>query len=64
MSDLRGEMSVLRVDMSELRGEMKAGTHAFTERVSNSERRFVDLLNDRFDQVMVALDRLQTPPKA
>jgi hypothetical protein len=64
MSKMRGEMSVLRVDMSELRGEMKAGTHAFTERVSNSERRFVDLLNDRFDQVMVALDRLQTPPKA
>lgn len=32
-------------------------------RVSASERRVVDLLNERFDKVMEALDRLQSPPK-
>lgn len=32
----------------------------FAERVSASERRMVDVLNERFDQVMVALDRLKT----
>src|SRR5688572_17188013 len=50
MSDLRAEMSELREEMSELR-------EGLTERVSRSERRMVDILNDRFDQVMAALDR-------
>jgi hypothetical protein len=67
MSKLRGEMSESRDDifgeMSRLRTELRAEMHALTESVSDSERRFVDLLNDRFDQVMVALDRSRNPPK-
>jgi hypothetical protein len=33
------------------------------DRIGATERRFVDLLNERFDAVMVALDRLQSPPR-
>ena len=33
------------------------------DRIGATERRFVDLLNERFDAVMVALDRLQNPPQ-
>jgi predicted nucleic acid-binding Zn-ribbon protein len=72
MSKLRGDMSELRGEMSELRGDMGAEMaklrtemqaemselrEGLTERVSRSERRMVDILNDRFDQVMAALDR-------
>ena len=34
------------------------------DRIGATETRFVDLLNERLDAVMVALDRLQNPPKA
>jgi hypothetical protein len=34
-----------------------------SDRISSSERRFTDLLNERFDAVMVALDRSGNPPK-
>jgi predicted component of type VI protein secretion system len=47
----------VRAEMSELRAEVKAETERLAERVSSSERRMVDILNDRFDQVMAALDR-------
>jgi predicted component of type VI protein secretion system len=47
----------VRAEMSELRAEMKVETERLAERVSSSERRMVDILNDRFDQVMAALDR-------
>jgi hypothetical protein len=33
-------------------------------RIGATETRFVDLLNERFDAVMVALDRFQNPPKS
>jgi predicted nucleic acid-binding Zn-ribbon protein len=58
---VRAEMSNLRADMSDLRAEMKAESQHLTERVSHSERRMVDILNDRFDQVMAALDRPNRP---
>jgi hypothetical protein len=65
MSKLRADMSDFRTDMSadmsELRTEMKAESERLTERVSRSERRMVDILNDRFDQVMAALDRPNKP---
>jgi archaellum component FlaC len=32
-------------------------------RIGGTERRFVDLLNERFDTVMVALDRIGSPPR-
>ena len=47
----------VRADISDLRAEMKAESQRLTERVSSSERRTVGILNDRFDQVMAALDR-------
>lgn len=65
LSKLRGEMSDLRTEMkaemSDLRAEMKGESQRLTERVSSSERRMVDILNDRFDQVMAALDRPSRP---
>jgi hypothetical protein len=54
---VRAEMSVLRADMSDLRAEMQG----LTEQVTRSERRMIDILNDRFDQVMAALDRPNKP---
>ncbi|HEY1244461.1 MAG TPA: hypothetical protein VGF29_06465 [Hyphomicrobiaceae bacterium] len=51
----------VRADMSGLRAEMKAESQRLTERVSRSERRMVDILNDRFDQLMTALDRPNKP---
>jgi vacuolar-type H+-ATPase subunit H len=33
------------------------------DRMGAAEKRFTDLLNERFDQVMVALDKLHNPPK-
>jgi hypothetical protein len=47
--------------MSDLRAEMKAESQRLTERVGSRERRMVDILNDRFDQVMAALDRPNKP---
>ncbi|HEX6000228.1 MAG TPA: hypothetical protein VFZ16_12685 [Hyphomicrobiaceae bacterium] len=32
------------------------------DRIGAAEARFIDLLNERFDAVMVALDRYQNPP--
>jgi multidrug resistance efflux pump len=58
---VRAEMSELRAEMSELRAEVKTETERLAERVSSSERRMVDILNDRFDQVMAALDRPSKP---
>ena len=34
-----------------------------TDRIGTTERRFTDLLNERFDAVIVALDRFANPPK-
>jgi hypothetical protein len=35
-----------------------------SDRIVSTERRFVDLLNERFDEVMVALDRFTNPPRS
>jgi predicted nucleic acid-binding Zn-ribbon protein len=43
--------------------EVEQGIGRLDNRIGATERRFVDLLNERFDAVMVALDRLQSPPK-
>jgi hypothetical protein len=34
-----------------------------TDRIGTTERRFTDLMNERFDAVMVAVDRFANPPK-
>jgi hypothetical protein len=34
-----------------------------TDRIGAAERRFTDILNERFDTVMVALDRFANPPR-
>jgi hypothetical protein len=46
-----------------IRAEMKTERQRLTVQVSSSERRMAEILNERFDAVMVALDRLQSPPK-
>jgi hypothetical protein len=33
------------------------------DRIGAAEQRFTDLLNERFDQVMAALDKLHNPPR-
>jgi predicted nucleic acid-binding Zn-ribbon protein len=58
---VRADMSDLRVEMKDLRAEMRAESQRLTERVSSSERRMVDILNDRFDRVMAALERPNKP---
>jgi hypothetical protein len=57
---LRGEMTDLKAETAQLRTEIARVDH----RVGASERRVIDILNERFDAVMVALDRLANPPKA
>ena len=58
-----------RIKESELRmgariTEIELRIDRLDDRIGATERRFVDLLNERFDAVMVALDRLQSPPKS
>jgi hypothetical protein len=44
--------------------ELIAGSEQrLTDRIGTTERRFTDLLNERFDAMMVALDRFTNPPK-
>jgi chromosome segregation ATPase len=57
------EMQSMRAEISGLRAEVKAETQRLDERIGASERRVVDTLNDRFDQVMAALDKLANPPR-
>jgi hypothetical protein len=57
-----------RIKESELRmgariTEIELRIDRLDDRLGATGRRFVDLLNERFDAVMVALDRLQSPPK-
>ncbi|MFZ1105818.1 MAG: hypothetical protein WAN86_23665 [Hyphomicrobiaceae bacterium] len=58
-----------RIKESELRmgariTEIELRIDRLDDRIGATERRFVDLLNERFDAVMVALDRLQSAPKS
>jgi hypothetical protein len=46
-----------------IRAEMRGETRRLDDRISASERRIVDTLNDRFDAVMAAFDRIASPPK-
>jgi len=43
--------------------EVKANEARLTSVASATERRMVDLLNERFDAVMTALDKLARPPR-
>jgi chromosome segregation ATPase len=45
-----------------LNERMSATEERLNNRMSATETRFVDLLNERFDAVMVALDRFTNPP--
>jgi hypothetical protein len=58
-----------RIKESELRmgariTKIELRIDSLDDRIGATERRFVDLLNARFDAVMVALDRLQSPPQS
>jgi hypothetical protein len=59
IAGLRHEMSTLR---TELRVEIKVETQRLTEEISAAKRDMIDLLNDRFDQVMTAFDRPKNSP--
>jgi len=52
------------VDESEKRvmGEVKADEARLTAVANATEKRITDLLNEKFDAVMVALDRKHNPP--
>jgi hypothetical protein len=49
------------VAASEQRTQAEIGR--LDDRIGVTERRFTDLLNERFDAIMTALDRLANPPK-
>jgi hypothetical protein len=53
------EKNIVRA-VSEIVSESEERTR---DRISAVERRFVELLNERFDAVMVAIDRRYNPPK-
>jgi hypothetical protein len=48
---------------AEMRAEMNAIEQRLSDRIGTTERRFTDLLNERFDAVMTALDRRHNPPR-
>jgi hypothetical protein len=52
-----------KVDITQLRIEMKVETQRLDDRIGGVEKRFTDLLNDRFDKLMEKLDGLHNPPK-
>jgi hypothetical protein len=43
--------------------DMKTDIGRLADRIGATERRFTDLLNERLDAVLVAIDRLHNPPK-
>ncbi len=43
--------------------DMKADIGRLADRIGATERRSTDLLNERFDAILVAIDRLHNPPK-
>ena len=54
-----------RIDATErcLNDRIDATEQRLSDRIGATERRFTDVLNERFDAVMVALDRSTNPPK-
>jgi hypothetical protein len=58
---VRAVAEIISESEQRVRAEMSELGESLTERVSRSERRMVDILNDRFDQVMAALDRPNKP---
>ncbi len=56
-------ISQVRTEMSGFRVEMKAETQRLSDRISDTERRVIDVVNDKFDAVVATLDRLHNPPK-
>ena len=54
-----------RIDATEQRlsDRIDATEQRLSDRIGATERRFTDVLNERFDAVMVALDRFTSPPK-
>jgi len=56
---VRAQMSDMKADMSGMKADMKG----LADRISATEQRFTDLLNERFDAVMAAIDRLHKPPR-
>ena len=45
------------------KADINALEQRLSGRIGDAERRFTDVLNERFDAVMVALDRYANPPK-
>ncbi len=64
---VRAVAQIVAESEKRVRADLKVDTQRLetriVEEVSASEQRMVDLLNDRFDAVMAALDRRHNPPK-
>jgi hypothetical protein len=56
---VRAQMSGMKEQMA----DMKADIGRLADRIGATERRFTDLLNERFDAILVAIDRRHNPPK-
>jgi len=54
-----------KIDATErcLNDGIDATEQRLSDRIGATERRFTDIMNERFDAVMVALDRFTSPPR-
>jgi hypothetical protein len=53
--------SIVADMIAESERRTRAEAQRLADRISASERRMIDLLSDRFDAVMIALDRPKSP---
>jgi hypothetical protein len=54
-----GEMGEMKREMKRLTEHVAAAEQRMAKRAEAAERRMVDILNERFDAVMTAIDRLR-----
>jgi len=59
----KAEIERLSEEIERLSDRINATEQRLSDRIGATEQRFTDVLNERFDAVMVALDRFTNPPK-
>jgi predicted nucleic acid-binding Zn-ribbon protein len=62
-TELNDRISGVEIRISGVENRISGAEQRLGDRIGATERRFVDLLNERFDAVMAALDRLHNPPR-